>query len=113
MNSGAVIIDSNEEEIQRLTEKWKKVEKKAKKLINFGTSGAVITILSPFDFEGPVAEIVTTVIAAVGFIMKNVARNKLEELQNIESTGLSSKDTDELRNIVGNFANAINHPKAK
>ena len=65
----------NKEEID--ITKWKKNEKRGKVLFEIGMSGVIITVLSPFDFEGPVAEILTAIIAVIGFTMKTTAKNKL------------------------------------
>ena len=67
----------NKIEIEIYTEKWKKVEKRGKLLFEIGMSGVIITVLSPFDFEGPIAEILTAIIAVIGFTMKTTAKNKL------------------------------------
>ncbi len=103
--SGTVVIDSNAEEIAQLTEKWKKVEKTDQKLSKIGNSGFIITLLSPFDFEGPIAELITAVIAAVGFIMKTTARAKLDDLSNTDERTFTAKDNEELKNIVNSFTN--------
>ena len=67
----------NKIEIEIFTEKWKKIEKRGKILFEIGMSGVIITVLSPFDFEGQIAEIITAIIAVIGFTMKTVAKNKL------------------------------------
>ena len=79
--TSAVVLDSNKEEIARLTKKWQDKKRLGERLLKIGSSGFVVTLLSPFDFEGPVAEIATAVIAGVGFSMKEIAEYKLEGLE--------------------------------
>lgn len=101
--SGAVIIDSNAEEIQKLIKKYKDMEAKGKTLFKLGKSGLIITILSPFDIEGPLAEMITAVVAAVGFTMKTVAKAKLDELTNSDAETFTAKDNNELKSVVNNM----------
>ena len=69
-NTGAIIVDSNKEEIEKLREKWVSINKVSTTVSSLATSGFKVSLLSPFDFEGPVIEIVTAVVAAVGFVGK-------------------------------------------
>ena len=109
-NTGAIIIDSNKEELAKLTKKWKKIQRTGKTLYRLGTSGFVLTLLSPFDIEGPVAEVVASVVAVVGFSMKTIAKNKLEDAR---EEYLDSKDEQELNETIGNFTNAMNRVRSK
>ena len=76
---GAIVIDSTKEKNEELKKKWSKVNKISETLISISSSGFIISLLSPFDFEGPVIEIVTAAVAAVGFILKKVSESKLED----------------------------------
>ena len=108
IHNGSAVIDSNPEEIAKLTKKWQKMQKTGERLYKFGTSGFVITLLSPFDFEGPVAEIVAAVVAAVGFGMKTIAKNKLA---NADERLFSEQDESELKQTISGLADAINKNK--
>ena len=79
--TSAVVLDSNKEEINKLSQKWQDKKRLGERLMKIGGSGFVVTLLSPFDFEGPVAEIATAVIAGVGYGMKEIAEYKLEGLE--------------------------------
>ena len=76
-----IVLDSNKEEVEALTRKWRHKKNLGERLMKIGGSGFVITMLSPFDFEGPLAEIVTAAITAVGFGMKETAEYHLENLK--------------------------------
>ena len=97
--SGAVVIDSNAEEIAKLRARMKKGET----LFKLGKSSLVVTLLSPFDFEGPIAEIISAVIAAVGFTMKKQAEVKINELTNSDANPFDEKANAELKSVVNNM----------
>ena len=80
-NNTGIIIDSTPEEIEKLTKKWKKTKRLGERLLKIGRNGFIVTLLSPFDFEGPVAEIVTATVAAVGYGMKEAAEYQLENIE--------------------------------
>ena len=105
--SGAIVIDSTEEKNAKLREKWSKINNVSSKLTTLSTSGFIISLLSPFDFEGPVAEIVTAVVAAVGFVMKKVSEHKLDKLGVSKGEFLDTEDKDALLTVTGNIGNAI------
>ncbi len=81
MKDKAIVLESTPEEIEMLTKKWKKRKKLGERLLKLGRNGFIVTILSPFDFEGPVAEILTATVAAVGYGMKEAAEYNLENLE--------------------------------
>lgn len=81
MKDKAIVLESTPEEIEILTRKWKKRKNLGERLLKLGRNGFIITILSPFDFEGPVAEILTATVAAVGYGMKEAAEYNLENLE--------------------------------
>lgn len=76
-----VVISSNKEEIDELKKKWERKKRLGQRLFKIGSSGFVVTILSPFDFEGPVAEIISASIAFAGFGLKQTAEYKIENLE--------------------------------
>ncbi len=81
MNDKAIVLESSPQEIEELTKKWKKRKKLGERLLKLGRNGFIITVLSPFDFEGPVAEILTATVAAVGYGIKETAEYNLENLE--------------------------------
>ena len=101
---GAIVIDSTKEKNEELKKKWSKVNKVSETLTSISSSGFIISLLSPFDFEGPVIEIVTAAVAAVGFILKKVSESKLDKL---EDNILDKEDKDTLLNISENLGKIV------
>lgn len=98
-------MNNSNKEIE--TQKYKKMEKRGKLLFEIGMSGVIVTVLSPFDFEGPIAEILTAIIAIIGFVMKTIAKNKLS---NNDDEVL---DKQELNQTADKVADAIKKTKHK
>ena len=108
MDDGVIIIDSSKEEIERIKTKWQKTENFGKVLSSVATPTLIITLLSPFDFEGPIAEIVSAVALATGFTLKKVANGKLKELELKKDETLiknEEKLSDGDKNTIKDFAN--------
>ena len=112
MSKPAIVLDSNQQEITKLTKKWKTVKNIGDGILGFGTAGFVGSVLSPFDFEGPVVEIVTGVLAVGGFILKKVGEGHLED---IEGTTASWNDNDrrDLDQIKKNIEDTTKERKEK
>ncbi len=100
MGKPAVILDSNKEEITKLKRKWTTVKNIGDGILAFGTAGLVGSILSPFDFEGPVVEIVTGALAVGGFTLKKIGENRLAEIEGSSATW--SEDNKEQLNQIKN-----------
>ena len=79
--SVGVVIDSNKEDIDELKKKWERKKRLGQRLYKIGSSGFVITLLSPFDFEGPAAEIISASIAVAGYGLKETAEHKIENIE--------------------------------
>ena len=112
MSKPAIIIDSDKEEIAQLMNKWKKVKNVGDGILSFGSAGFVGSVLSPFDFEGPVVEIVTAVITVCGFIVKKIGENKIEELEG-RTAEWSEEDKEILREILKKMQEAAEERKSK
>ena len=112
MNKPVIIMDSNKDEISRLTKKWKTVKNVGDGILSFGSAGFVGSVLSPFDFEGPVIEIVTAIVAVCGFIVKKIGENKLEEFEG-QSAEWNENDKETLIQIQKNIKDATEERKAK
>ena len=92
-NKKGIVLESSNEEIEKLSRKWEKWENRKKlgeRLLKIGSSGFIVTLLSPFDFEGPLAEIATAVLAGTGFALKEFSEfmmdttKEKEESQNFQ-----------------------------
>ena len=76
-----IVLESSKEEIEQLTKKWKKRKNLGERLLKLGRNGFIVTVLSPFDFEGPVAEILTATIATIGYGLKELSEYNLDNIQ--------------------------------
>ena len=110
-DTGIIVIDSTKEKNEKLKNKWSKINKKANELTSLASSGFIISMLSPFDFDGPIIEVVTAAVAAVGFVMKKVSENQLDKLANNSSKLIDDNDKENLLNIFGNLGNAYKSKK--
>lgn len=80
-NTKGVVIDSSKQEIDDLKKKWERKKRLGDRLLKVGGSGFVVTLLSPFDFEGPVAEIISATIAVAGYSLKQTAEYKIDNIE--------------------------------
>ena len=92
-NSGVVVIDSSKEKNEKLKKKWSTINEISSGLTNISTSGFIVSLLSPFEFDGPIIEIVTAVLAALGFVMKKISESKLKKIDNKELLDNDDKQT--------------------
>ena len=113
MAKKAIVIDSDKEELEKQKKKWEKVREIGNTAFKISSSGFIITMLSPFDFEGPVAEILTAVGAAGGFIAKKVADSKLKELNGQESKLWTDDDDKDLAYIASSVGNIKKSKESK
>ena len=91
------------EEYNRLLRKYKDMKLVGDILLGIGGTGFVGSVLSPFDFEGPVIEILTGIIALVGLILKKVGENNLADLHGVETGGWKADDKKQLEDIKKNI----------
>ena len=69
---------------------YSKIYKIGKDLSSTSTPILIGSLLSPFDFEGPLIEIVSAVTLGIGLIMKSVGKTGLEESKAILTNGSST-----------------------
>ncbi|MBP5678579.1 MAG: hypothetical protein J6X28_01965 [Bacilli bacterium] len=93
----------NTEEYNRLLRKYQDLKLAGDILLGIGGTGFIGSVLSPFDFEGPVIEILTGIIAIIGIILKKVGENKLADLHGVETTGFKADDKKQLEDIQKNI----------
>lgn len=89
-----VVISEDRETAEKLEQKLNKKEKfynglmiAGKTLANFGTPVFVGSLVSPFDFDGPIIEIVSGVLMVGGNILKFVSKEKLKEIKAMKTNG--------------------------
>ncbi len=78
-----IVLEENKSTVDNISkqiEKYQRIQQIGTSLFIIGSSSFVVTVLSPFDFEGPVAEILACLIGTTGTIMKATANNKLNRL---------------------------------
>ena len=72
-----IVIDSTPQEIEALQKKCNTMNK----LFKFFLSTALVDILTPFDFDGFLIELVSSTIACVFLISGKINEHKLQELK--------------------------------
>ena len=112
-NSGVLVIDADKEKIEKLKKRWSTVNKVSNVALTLSSSGFIVSLLSPFDFEGPVIEIVTAVLAGVGLVMKKVSEVKLNKLEGQAGEMVDNDDKKTLINITENIGHAISSRRKK
>ncbi len=75
------IDNMTKDELVELKEKIVKVNKSGKILSSISTVTFVGTLLSPFDFEGPIAEIASAILVATGSITVVITKNKINNIE--------------------------------
>ena len=100
-----------EQEIVRKIRKYKDMKLAGDILLGIGGTGFIGSVLSPFDFEGPIIEILTGILALIGLILKKVGENNLEDLQGTDASW-SDKDKEELNAIKKNIEDTTKQRKA-
>lgn len=96
-----VISESKEntEKIKSALEKkeefYVKLNKTGNVLTTVGKPVLIGSLLSPFDFEGPIIEIASAVTLSIGIIIKAIAKNELKEIKAIKTNGEKYQDVQD------------------
>lgn len=96
-----VISESKEntEKIKSALEKkeefYVKLNKTGNVLTTVGKPVLIGSLLSPFDFEGPIIEIASAVTLSIGIIIKTIAKNELKEIKAIKTNGEKYQDVQD------------------
>ncbi len=93
----------NSDEYTRVLRKYKNMKLVGDILLGIGGTGCVGCVLSPFDFEGPIIEILTGIIAIIGIILKKAGENNLADLHGVETSGWKADDKKQLEEIKQNI----------
>lgn len=100
-------------ETKKQIKKWRNLKLVGDILTGVGGTGFIGSVLSPFDFEGPVIEIMTGTIALCGLIMKKVSKNNMEELKGGEYIDWNQDDNKELADITKSIKDTTKERKNK
>lgn len=88
----------NTEKIKSVLEKreefYVKLNKTGNVLTTVGKPVLIGSLLSPFDFEGPIIEITSAVTLSIGIIIKAIAKNELKEINAIKTNGERCQDVE-------------------
>jgi len=71
--------------------------------------GFICSLLSPFDIEGPIIEIVTGAALAAGYIMERISKSNIEKIDAIITNGEASRSVKLDESDVRRIANAMSH----
>lgn len=112
-----VIVTESRSDAEKLKAKLARKEKTCRTinkvgtvLTTIGSPVLVASLISPFDIEGPVVEIISGVVLVIGTLMKKFSKDELEEIEAIKNSGeyryqkISSKvDDEDMENIRVTF----------
>ena len=125
-NINTVVINEDRENARKIEEYCKKkkklemINKFGDKMVKYGNPILIGSVLSPFDFEGPIIEIVSGVVVLTGFVAKQVSSNKLQKLEAINTNGntyevhkMSMEDENNIKDSIKNIISGINGVKSK
>lgn len=92
-----LVINESKEDVSKMKEALAAKEKFYIKLNKVGNSLTTLSqpvfiasILSPFDFEGPLIEIISAVTLGIGALTKVIAKGKLENIEAIRTNGTAN-----------------------
>lgn len=117
MNPEVLGVSEKRSDVEKMKEALAKKEKRCRTINKVGTVLTTIgspvlvgSLISPFDFEGPVVEIISGIVLVAGTLMKKFSGDELEEIEAIKSSGeyhyqkVSTKiDDQDLKNIQITF----------
>ena len=97
----ALVISESKENTEKIKSA---LEKKEEFYVKLNKTGNVLTtvgkpvligsLLSPFDFEGPIIEIASALSLSIGIIIKAIAKNELKEINAIKTNGEKYQDVE-------------------
>lgn len=103
-------VEKMREELIKKEKTFKTINKIGNILTIIGSPVLVGSLVSPFDIEGPLIEIISAVVLVVGTLMKKVSADELEEIEAIKTNGEyhykkinSNLDKEDIENIKKTF----------
>ena len=103
----------NAQEYEYFLRKYKDMKLVGDILLGIGGTGFIGSVLSPFDFEGPIVEILTGMIAIIGIVLKKVGESRLADLHGVETTNWKADDKKELEDIKKNIEETTKERKER
>ena len=94
-------VNKMKEELQKKEKTFTTMNKVGNLLTQIGSPVLVGSLVSPFDIEGPVIEIISGIVLIVGTIMKKISLDELEKLEAVKSNGVvgSTKITSNIDQV--------------
>lgn len=117
MTPDVVVVSESRSDAEKMKEALARKEKTCRTinkvgtvLTTIGSPALVASLISPFDFDGPIIEIISGIVLIVGTLMKKFSGDELEEIEAIKTQGeyhyqkVSSKiDDQDMRDIQTTF----------
>lgn len=89
-----LIVSENRSDVEKMKEELAKKEKSMRTINKVGTvlttissPTLVASLVSPFDLEGPLVEIISGIVLVIGTLMKKFSGDELEEIEAIKNSG--------------------------
>lgn len=112
-----LMVSENRSDVEKMKEELQKKEKTCRTINKVGTVLTTIgspvlvgSLVSPFDIEGPLVEIISGIVLVIGTLMKKFSADELEEIESIKNNGeyhyqkvSSHIDDDDMENIRSTF----------
>ena len=99
-------VDKMKEELKKKEKTFTTVNKVGNLLTQIGSPVFVGSLVSPFDIEGPIVEIISGIVLVIGTLMKKISADELEKLEAIKNNGelhstkiTSNFDKEDIDNI--------------
>lgn len=115
-NKNVLVVKEEKETIDKIS---KGLKSKRRTFEILGSVGETITkfsgpvfigsILSPFDIEGPIVEIITGVALASGYFMEKISKSNIDKIDAIITNGESGRSVNLDKDDVQRITNAISH----
>ena len=126
-NPRVLVVNETKENIDKMT---KELEKKKKAFEILGNTGKTITnvskpafigsLLSPFDIEGPLIEIISGVALVAGYAMEKFSKINIEKIDSIMTNGdnshkvsLEQEDVSRISDAISKRSRGIKEKKAQ
>ncbi len=112
-----LMVSENRSDVEKMKEALQKKEKTCRTINKVGTVLTTIgspvlvgSLVSPFDIEGPLVEIISGIVLVIGTLMKKFSADELEEIEAIKNNGeyhyqkvSSHIDDEDMQNIRETF----------
>lgn len=112
-----LMVSENRSDVEKMKEALQKKENTCRTINKVGTVLTTIgspvfvgSLVSPFDIDGPVIEIISGIVLVIGTLMKKFSADELEEIEAIKNNGeyhyqkvSSHIDEDDMENIRYTF----------